>query len=63
VPLDDGDHTAPAASDSARRRKQRLNALGVATIAAEVGIVGVNAAMSQVNFRHSPVRRRLNPFR
>ncbi len=63
VPLEDGDHTAPSASDSARRRKQRLNVLGVATIAAEVGIVGVNAALSQVNFRHSPVRRRLNPFR
>jgi hypothetical protein len=62
VPLEDGDHTAPAASESARRRKQRLNVLGMATIAAEVGIVGVNAALSQVNFRHSPVRRRLNPF-
>lgn len=62
VPLEDGDHTAPAASDSARRRKKRLNVLGVTTIAAEVGIVGVNAALSQVNFRHSPMRRRLNPF-
>jgi hypothetical protein len=63
VPLQDGDHTTPAASESARRRKQRLNALGLATIAAEVGIVGVNAALSRVNFRHAPVRRRLNPFR
>jgi len=33
------------------------------TIAAEVGIVSVNAALTQVNFRHSPLRRRLNPFR
>lgn len=62
VPLEDGDHTAPAASPSARRRKQRLNVLGLTTIAAEVGIVSVNAALSQVNFRHSPLRRRLNPF-
>jgi len=28
--------------------------LGLTTIAAEIGIVGVNAALSQVNFRHSP---------
>ena len=63
VPLRDGDHTAPGASESARRRKQRLNVLGIATIAAEVGIVSVNAALSQVNLRHSPLRRRLNPFR
>jgi len=62
VPLEDGDHTAPGATESARRRKQRLNVLGLATIAAEVGIVSVNAALSQVNFRHSPLRRRLNPF-
>ena len=62
VPLEDGDHTAPAASASARKRKQRLNVLGVTTIAAEIGIVSVNAALSQVNFRHSPLRRRLNPF-
>ena len=63
VPLRDGDHTAPQASESARRRKRRLNALGATTIAAEVGIVTVNAALSQINFRHSPVRRRFNPFR
>lgn len=62
VPLEDGDHAAPAASESARRRKQRLNVLGLTTIAAEIGIVSVNAALSQVNFRHSPLRRRLNPF-
>ena len=62
VPLEDGDHTAPAASQSARKRKQRLNVLGVTTIAAEIGIVSVNAALTQVNFRHSPLRRRLNPF-
>ena len=62
VPLEDGDHTAPSASPSARKRKQRLNVLGLTTIAAEVGIVSVNAALTQVNFRHSPLRRRINPF-
>ena len=63
VPLEDGDHAAAEASETARRRKRRLNALGAATIAAEVGIVTVNAALSQVSFRRSPVRRRLNRFR
>ncbi|HWC28127.1 MAG TPA: hypothetical protein VG474_16170 [Solirubrobacteraceae bacterium] len=63
VPLEDGDHAAAEASDAARRRKRRLNLLGAATIATEVGIVGVNAALSQVGFRRSPLRRRLTRFR
>lgn len=63
VPLDDGDHAASEASEAARRRKRRLNVLGAATIATEVGIVSVNAALSQVSFRRSPLRRRLNRFR
>ena len=63
VPLEDGDHAASEASEAARRRKRRLNVLGATTIATEVGIVTVNAALSQVNFRRSPVRRRLNRFR
>jgi hypothetical protein len=63
VPMDDGDHAAAEASQAARRRKRRLNILGAATIATEIGIVTVNAALSQVSFRRSPVRRRLNRFR
>jgi hypothetical protein len=63
VPLEDGDHATAEASDAAQRRKRRLNVLGATTIATEVGIVTVNAALSQVNFRRSPMRRRLNPFR
>src|SRR5215213_4329359 len=43
VPLRDGDHTAPEASDDARRMKARLNALGAVSLAAEVGLVAVNA--------------------
>jgi hypothetical protein len=63
VPLADGDHPTADASEAARRRKRRLNVLGVMTIATEVGIVTVNAALSQVSFRRSPARRRLNRFR
>ena len=63
VPLRDGDLTTPEASESARRRKRRLNIFGVTTIATEVGIVTVNAALDQVSFRHAPLRRRLYRFR
>ncbi|MDP8968531.1 MAG: hypothetical protein M3N04_08020 [Actinomycetota bacterium] len=62
VPLEDGDHAAPDAPDEAQRRKRRLNVLGATTIATEVGLVTVNAALSQVNVRRSPLRRRLKPF-
>ena len=63
MPLRDGDHTTSQASEAARRRKRRLNILGVTTIATEVGLVGVNATLDQVSFRHAPLRRRLNRFR
>ncbi len=43
----------------AKRRKQRLNALGAASLAAEVALVGVNAALGQQNFRRPPARRLL----
>jgi hypothetical protein len=62
VPLEDGDHTTLDASDAARRRKRRLNVLGLTTIATEVGLVTVNAALDQVSFRHAPLRRKLNRF-
>ena len=62
VPLEDGDHAAPEASDSQRRAKRRLNALGVASLAAELGLVGVNAALAQQNFRRPPWRRAI-PWR
>jgi hypothetical protein len=61
VPLEDGDHVAPEASDRQRRSKQRLNALGLASLAAELGLVGVNAALAQQGFRRPP-RRRLVPW-
>jgi hypothetical protein len=59
VPLRDGDHTAPEASGPARRLKRRLNALGATSLAAEVGLVAVNAALNQQGFRRPPARRLL----
>jgi hypothetical protein len=62
VPLEDGDHTAPEASAGQRRAKRRLNALGLAALAAELGLAGVNAALAQQGFRRPPARRSL-PWR
>ncbi|MDP9399690.1 MAG: hypothetical protein M3P39_01790 [Actinomycetota bacterium] len=59
VPLEDGDHTAPGAPGDAARRKRRLNALGVAALAAEAGLVVTNAALAQAGFRAAPLRRRI----
>ena len=57
VPLEDGDHTAPSASAASAKAKRRLNVLGLATLGAEAGLVAVNAALAQQNFRRPPVRR------
>jgi hypothetical protein len=57
VPLRDGDHASPGASERAQRAKRRLNALGAASLAAEIGLAGVNAALAQRNFRQPPARR------
>ena len=62
VPLTDGDHTAPEATDDARRAKARLNALGAASLVAEVGLVAVNAALNQQGFRRPPARRLVPRF-
>jgi len=62
VPLDDGDHTAAEASAKQRRTKARLNALGAAALAADLALVGVNAALAQQGFRRPP-RRRVLPWR
>jgi hypothetical protein len=59
VPLDDGSHAAAGASDGSTRLKKRLNVLGAVTLAAEVGLVAVNAALAQENFRRPAVRRRV----
>ena len=57
VPLTDGDHAAAEASTAQRRAKRRLNALGLASLGAEAGLVGVNAALAQEGFRRPPRRR------
>jgi hypothetical protein len=59
VPLRDGDHATGAASHAAVGLKQRLNALGLVTLAAEAALVGVNAALAQESFRRPAARRRL----
>jgi hypothetical protein len=60
VPLRDGDHVAAGASDEARHAKRRVNALGAASLVAEVALVSVNAALNQQGFRR-PAARRLLP--
>lgn len=57
VPLTDGDHAAPGAPPAAARLKRRLNVLGLMTVAAEAGLVAVNAALNQEGFRRPPSRR------
>jgi hypothetical protein len=59
VPLRDGDHAAETASADARRAKRRVNVIGAASLLAEAGLVGVNAALDQRSFRRPPARRLL----
>ena len=59
VPLRDGDHTTDDAPPAVARRKRRLNALGAASLVAEVALVSVNAALGQQTFRRPPARRLL----
>jgi hypothetical protein len=57
VPLRDGDHTAADAKEESRALKRRLNVLGALSLAAEAGLVAVNAALNQRSFRRPPARR------
>jgi hypothetical protein len=59
VPLADGGHASPETPAPAARLKRRLNALGAAGLAAEAGLVAVNAALAQEGFRRPPRRRAL----
>lgn len=60
VPLADGDHTAAGATAREAQLKRRLNRLGLVNLAAGAGLVAVNAALAQENFRRPPVRRRIH---
>jgi hypothetical protein len=62
VPLEDGNHTAAGATQAQERMKRRLNVLGRVSLAAELGLTGVNAALNQQSFRRPPSRRLL-PWR
>jgi hypothetical protein len=57
VPLRDGDHASQQATDEQRRSKRRVSALGAVSLASELGLVAVNAALNQYNFRRPPARR------
>ncbi|MEA2304809.1 MAG: hypothetical protein QOH43_2089 [Solirubrobacteraceae bacterium] len=57
VPLQDGDHTAPEATRDQKSVKRTLNALGAASLAGEVALVAVNAALDQESHRRPPLRR------
>jgi uncharacterized membrane protein len=57
VPLLDGDHAAPGASETARRSKRRVNVLSTANLLSEIALVAVNSALAQEGFRRPPGRR------
>jgi uncharacterized membrane protein len=59
VPLRDGDHAAPEATEREARVKRRLNRLGIAAIGSEAGVAVVNAALAQAGHRRAPLKRRL----
>jgi len=59
VPLEDGNTPAAETPEDAARLKRRVNALSTANVAAELGLVGINAALGQANFRRPPARRLL----
>ena len=63
VPLADGDRTAPEATGDQARSKRRLNHLGRASLLADLGLVAVEGALSQENFRRPPARRMFSRLR
>jgi hypothetical protein len=59
VPIERGTTPAEETPKRAARIQRMLGALGVANIASGVGLVVVNALMSQVNYSRPPLRRAL----
>lgn len=59
VPLTDGDHAAPEATQQQATLKKRLNRLSLVSIGAELGLVAINAALAQSGFRQAPAKRLL----
>lgn len=59
VPLEDGDTASASATTEERRSKRALSAIGVAHLTSAIVLAGINAALSQQNFRRPPARRLL----
>jgi len=57
VPLTDGDTAHDAATESESRAKRRLDRLGRLNLASQIGLVAVNAALAQLEFRRPAARR------
>ena len=63
VPLADGDHVAPEATDAQARLKRRLDALGRASLVSNLALVAADAVLAQENFRRPPARRLVSRLR
>jgi hypothetical protein len=59
VPLEDGNTPAPDTPPTQARMKRTLNWLGRASLVSQAALIGINAALSQSNFRRPPARRLL----
>jgi hypothetical protein len=59
VPLADWSTPASEASRAETRTKRFLNAVGAANLVAAIALAGINAGLSQANFRRPPLRRLL----
>ena len=59
VPLRDGERTSSEATERQKAAKRRVNALGIASLAADAALVAVNAALEQRQHRRPAVRRRI----
>lgn len=59
VALSDGDTASPRATSEEARAKRTVSAIGSLHLASALALAGVNAALSQANFRRPPVRRLL----
>ncbi len=59
VPMQTGDVSAEGAGEKAQRLKKALNVLGSLHLASAVTLAGLNAGLSQANFRRPPARRLL----
>lgn len=57
VPMRSGRDPAPETPARAAHLKRAVNALGALNLAAEVGLLAVNAALAQTGFRRPPLRR------